>query len=53
MSIAGLIAPSSGQVLVNGKEVNGPPANLVLVFQEYNKSSVRLALGAGKRRASV
>jgi NitT/TauT family transport system ATP-binding protein len=38
MSIAGLLAPSSGRVVVNGKEVNGPPPNLVLLFQEYNKS---------------
>ena len=38
MSIAGLLAPSSGRVVVNGKEVAGPPPNLVLLFQEYNKS---------------
>ena len=38
MSIAGLLAPSAGSVIVNGKEVSGPPANLVLLFQEYNKS---------------
>jgi len=38
MSIAGLLAPSSGRVIVNGKEVSGPPPNLVLLFQEYNKS---------------
>ncbi len=38
MSIAGLLEPTSGRVLVKGKEVKGPPANLVLVFQEYNKS---------------
>jgi len=38
MSIAGLLAPSSGRVIVNGKEVSGPPAYLVLLFQEYNKS---------------
>ncbi|HYA27923.1 MAG TPA: ABC transporter ATP-binding protein [Acidobacteriota bacterium] len=38
MSIAGLLAPSSGCVVVNGKEVTGPPPNLVLLFQEYNKS---------------
>ena len=38
MSIAGLLAPSSGHVLVNDKKVHGPPANLVLLFQEYNKS---------------
>jgi NitT/TauT family transport system ATP-binding protein len=38
MSIAGLIAPTSGQILVKGRAVNGPPPNLVLVFQEFNKS---------------
>src|SRR3954465_12521813 len=38
MSIAGLLAPTSGNVIVNGNEVSGPPPNLVLLFQEYNKS---------------
>jgi NitT/TauT family transport system ATP-binding protein len=38
MSIAGLIAPSAGQVIIHGKEVSGPPPNLVLVFQDFNKS---------------
>ena len=38
MSIAGLIAPSTGKVTVHGKEVTGPPPNLVLVFQDFNKS---------------
>jgi NitT/TauT family transport system ATP-binding protein len=38
MTIAGLLAPSAGRVLVNGQEVNGPPRGLVLLFQEYNKS---------------
>ena len=38
MCIAGLIPPSSGAVKVKGMEINGPPQNLVLVFQEYNKS---------------
>jgi NitT/TauT family transport system ATP-binding protein len=38
MSIAGLLAPTSGRVFVKGKEVAGPPPNLVLLFQEYNKS---------------
>jgi NitT/TauT family transport system ATP-binding protein len=38
MSIAGLIAPTAGKILVKGREVNGPPPNLVLVFQEFNKS---------------
>ena len=63
MSIAGLLAPSSGRVIVNGKEVSGPPANLVLLFQEYNKSlfawrsvlgNVRFGLAArGDRSASA
>jgi NitT/TauT family transport system ATP-binding protein len=38
MAIAGLIAPSSGKVTVHGRAVNGPPPNLVLVFQDFNKS---------------
>lgn len=38
MCIAGLIPPTSGAVRVKGVEINGPPQNLVLVFQEYNKS---------------
>jgi NitT/TauT family transport system ATP-binding protein len=38
MCIAGLIAPSAGRVAVEGTEVEGPPKDLVLVFQEYNKS---------------
>src|ERR687889_2394823 len=38
MSIAGLIAPSAGHVVIHGKEVSGPPPNLVLVFQDFNKS---------------
>src|SRR3990170_2656500 len=38
MCIAGLIPPSSGTVSVQGMEINGPPPNLVLVFQEYNRS---------------
>ena len=38
MTIAGLLAPSAGRILVNGQEVDGPPRGLVLLFQEYNKS---------------
>jgi NitT/TauT family transport system ATP-binding protein len=61
MSIAGLLPPSSGEVVVNGKKVAGPPANLVLLFQEYNKSlfawrtvlgNVRFGLDA-RRKASA
>ena len=36
--IAGLVAPTSGRVLIHGIEVKGPPSNLVLVFQEFNRS---------------
>ena len=38
MCIAGLIPVSSGMVKVNGAGISGPPKNLVLVFQEYNRS---------------
>jgi NitT/TauT family transport system ATP-binding protein len=38
MSIAGLLAPTSGRIMVKGREVSGPPPNLVMVFQEFNKS---------------
>jgi NitT/TauT family transport system ATP-binding protein len=38
MTIAGLLGPSAGRVAVNGREVAGPPPDLVLLFQEYNKS---------------
>lgn len=38
MSIAGLIAPTAGKILVKGCEVSSPPPNLVLVFQEFNRS---------------
>jgi len=61
MSIAGLLAPSAGRVVVKGKEVAGPPPNLVLLFQEYNKSlfawrsvlgNVRFGLEARGQRAT-
>jgi len=38
MCIAGLNPPSAGGLVVKDVEVNGPPSNLVLVFQEFNKS---------------
>jgi NitT/TauT family transport system ATP-binding protein len=61
MTIAGLLAPTSGRVMVKDKEVDGPPPNLVLLFQEYNKSlfawrsvlgNVRFGLEARGQRAS-
>jgi NitT/TauT family transport system ATP-binding protein len=36
--VAGLLRPTSGEVLLNGKEVTGPPEELALVFQEYSRS---------------
>src|SRR5262245_56899286 len=38
MSIAGLIASTKGKILVKGRAISSPPPNLVLVFQEFNKS---------------
>jgi len=37
-SIAGLLIPTRGATYVAGKRVDGPPKNLALVFQEYNRS---------------
>jgi NitT/TauT family transport system ATP-binding protein len=36
--IAGLLRPSTGEVLLNGKRVTGPPEEMALVFQEYSRS---------------
>jgi len=38
MCVAGLNTPDSGKVRVNDESINGPPRNLVLIFQDYNKS---------------
>jgi NitT/TauT family transport system ATP-binding protein len=38
MCIAGLIAPTGGRVAVKSNVVDRPPPDLVLVFQEYNRS---------------
>ena len=35
LSVAGLIRPSCGRVLVNGEEVTGPGRNRALVFQDF------------------
>jgi len=36
--IAGLLAPTGGQVLVQGRPVAGPPPGMAVVFQEYGRS---------------
>jgi NitT/TauT family transport system ATP-binding protein len=36
--ISGLLRPSRGEVVLDGKRVTGPPEEMALVFQEYNRS---------------
>jgi NitT/TauT family transport system ATP-binding protein len=36
--LAGLLEPSSGQVVVNGSPVSGVPDSLAVVFQDYSRS---------------
>ncbi|TWP32973.1 ABC transporter ATP-binding protein [Leekyejoonella antrihumi] len=36
--LSGLISPSSGKVIMNGDVIQGPPAGMALVFQEYTRS---------------
>jgi NitT/TauT family transport system ATP-binding protein len=36
--IAGLLKPSSGDVELHGRPVDGPPERMALVFQEYSRS---------------
>ena len=36
--IAGLLAPSAGEVTLHGKKVTGPPKSMAVVFQEYGRS---------------
>lgn len=36
--VAGLLAPTSGRVLLHGREVTGPPRGMAVVFQEYGRS---------------
>ena len=38
MCVDGLMEPSSGEVLLNGKVVRKPPSEMVLVFQNYSNS---------------
>ena len=36
--ISGLMAPTEGEVLLDGKRVSGPPKKMAVVFQEYGRS---------------
>jgi NitT/TauT family transport system ATP-binding protein len=36
--VAGLLSPTSGRVLLGGKDVTGQPAHMVYLFQQYAKS---------------
>lgn len=36
--VAGLLAPSRGEVTLAGKQVQGPPQGMAVVFQEYGRS---------------
>ncbi|GGV29120.1 ABC transporter [Actinomadura cremea] len=36
--ISGLMTPSSGRVLLNDRAIDGPPAEMALVFQDYSRS---------------
>jgi NitT/TauT family transport system ATP-binding protein len=65
--VGGLLAPSGGEVLLNGRRVSGPPPGMAFVFQEYGRSlfpwmrvgeNVELplrqkAVGKGRRRELV
>ncbi|MFE7275521.1 ABC transporter ATP-binding protein [Streptomyces sp. NPDC057623] len=36
--MGGLLTPTSGQVLLEGRKVSGPPPGMAFVFQEYGRS---------------
>jgi len=36
--IAGLLRPTSGEVMLRGKRITSPPEEMALVFQEYSRS---------------
>lgn len=38
MMSAGLLEPTDGSILVNGREIDGPPLGLAVVFQDYSRS---------------
>ncbi|MGH8867769.1 MAG: ABC transporter ATP-binding protein [Actinomycetes bacterium] len=36
--LSGLLPPTSGQILLEGQQVDGPPEDLAFVFQDYSRS---------------
>jgi NitT/TauT family transport system ATP-binding protein len=36
--VAGLLSPTGGEVLLEGRRVSGPPPGMAVVFQEYGRS---------------
>ncbi|MEU1694400.1 ATP-binding cassette domain-containing protein, partial [Streptomyces hirsutus] len=36
--MSGLLAPTSGEVTLGGRKVDGPPPGMAFVFQEYGRS---------------
>ncbi|WP_396656254.1 ABC transporter ATP-binding protein [Microbacterium sp.] len=36
--IAGLLAPTSGEIVLDGHKITSPPKNMAVVFQEYGRS---------------
>jgi NitT/TauT family transport system ATP-binding protein len=56
--MSGLLAPTTGRVLLHGEPVDGPPERMALVFQEYSRSlfpwmTIRGNVGFPLRRKSV
>ncbi len=66
-TISGLLAPTGGEVALDGRRVTGPPEQMALVFQDYSRSLYpwmtvaanvefplrRKPLGKRERRAAV
>lgn len=36
--LSGLVAPSAGRALLEGREIQGPPETMAVVFQDYSRS---------------
>ena len=51
--ISGLMAPTEGEVLLDGKRVSGPPKKMAVVFQEYGRSLFPWMRVAGQRGAAA